>query len=65
MKKYWYVLLNNELLRYGGPTDTKPRERKLLTGIFVRDYAEPKVFEDKEYFCFYLMFPEKRSIFSF
>lgn len=65
MKKYWYVLLNNELLRYGSQNDSKPRERKNLEGIFVRDYAEPKLFDGHQYYCFYLMFPEKRSIFSF
>lgn len=65
MKKYWYVLLDDVMHRYGNRSDTMPRETKELKGVFIRDYAEPKIFEGAPYYCFYLMFPEKRSIFSF
>ena len=65
MKKYWYKLVGTILYRYGEKNDTKPREEKDLTGIFIRDYLEPKVLDGSEYFCFYLTFSDKRSIFSF
>ena len=65
MKKYWYTLTGTRLLRFGSRTDIVPREEKDLAGVFIRDYTEPKVLDGNQYFCFYLMFPDKRSIFSF
>lgn len=65
LKSYWFVLLGRELYSYKSQGDSKHKEMRALSGVYIKD--EPQEFDDSGVvlYPFMLIFPNKRRIYYF
>ena len=65
LKCYWFVLLGRELYSYKSQGDSKHKEMRALSDVYIKD--EPEELDDngEALYPFMLIFPNKRRIYYF
>jgi len=63
MRKYWYVLLGQELYSYKNQGDQKHKDMQSLAGVFIKSQAEENNEDGTVLHPFMLIFPNKRRIY--
>lgn len=65
MKSYWFVLLGKELYSYKTQGDSKHKEMRALSGVYIKDEPEELSESNEPLYPFMLIFPNKRRIYYF
>ncbi len=65
LKSYWFVLLGRELYSYRSQGDSKHKEMRALSGVYIKD--EPDELDDNGtvIYPFMLIFPNKLRVYYF
>ncbi len=63
LKGYWYVLIGQELYCYKRKGETKHKELKSLSGVFIKDEKDQVNDDGTLLYAFLLIFPNKKRIY--